>query len=782
MTSSPPALDNMLPLATSAPSQPPAPPTTSILKTKTKKKKPGRTPSLIWQLLTDEPDPQRRNSASCKHCKHQVLYYKKSEQAIRHLKKCPEFQELQHQFSFVHQFADVLPIYNQKINAKGPMKKRLKSETPMQLQHSGAQAQAQVQMDVQQALQDQLQHVHGSMTCTSAALNQAAVQHAQVMNQMAMQQSMSESLVDVGMALKDDSVDKPETGVKDRNGKHPPLSSTQLDMFEEAMAMHAYVTGITFEAFEDSHLARAMALLRPNVKLPEKKKLEGELMSRCYEKMHKQVWGYLSASSARVCLKRDAWSNLNLYHSSNPEDAYVTYMAVNNEKRFFLESEKAAGNEKKFNAIMIAQDIKRMMQPIVSNVSGVVTGSTVYHSRAWDMLKAEYPTKFFYGCICHALHLAIMDIFGPEKSLDNDPRRVTPQVPMDFPFQDLVELNKNCNELLLFFSSYQFAPKHKTFDSQLLHTFKNFANVSHIMSWGTLAARFRVLIQLEDVFQTIVSDPKFVASESSENQRVIRQSIKKFMLSINRKMTLEKAITILTPIELILYKFQDDRAPISEVYFESKHLLTDFDAVFGLTTVELEYIKRVVTERWQYVLSEAHGLAFLLDPRYIGKSMTRDYREQIEELIFNFPETDQDTGVNEERRRAMTAEYVDYVSYAKNQRNNRTYKWELLEKGNRSPLQFWQMDAEDWPHLRSLALALFSLAPSSVGSEKSLCVNVLAQSSHRNKFTFEEMRRLAFICINDSQFPGGEAQNNTVSDFGVGDTALSPDGMMMWMI
>ncbi|KAK1944379.1 hypothetical protein P3T76_004291 [Phytophthora citrophthora] len=779
MSAEPPTLGNMLQLPTDGTTTPPpAPP---------KKKKPGRTPSLIWQLLTDEPDPQRRNSAACKHCKHQVLYYKKSEQAIRHLKKCAQFQEMQHQYSFVNQFSDVLPLYNQKINAKGPVKKRSKTDhnTQAQAQRQAQQAQAQMELQIQQIqAQTQLQQAAGALAMTSSALDQAAVQHAQVMNQMAMQQSMPESLMDpttMTMSLKDDIKEKTKNGKK--NG---PLSKNQNERFEEALAMHAYATGMAFDAMEESHLARAIALLRPNVKLPDKKRLETDLMVRCYEKKHKQVWGYLSTSPARVCLKRDAWSNLNLYHTNNPEEEYVTYMAVNNEKRFFLESEKAAGDESQYNSIMIAQDIKRMMQPIVSNVSGVVTGSTEYHSRAWDMLKAEYPTKFFYGCICHALHLAIMDIFGPEKSLENDPRRMTPQVPMDFPFQDLVELTNNCNELLAFFSSYQYPPKFKMFDPQLLHTMKDFANASPTMSWGTLAARFRVLMQSEDVLQSIVSDPGFIGPEIPDNQRAIRSSIKEFVLSLNWKMTLEKAITILTPIELILYKFQDDRAPISEVYFESKHLLTDFDAVFGLTTVELEYIKKVVTERWQYVLSEAHGLAFLLDPRYIGKSMTRDYREQIEELIFNFPETDQDMGVNEERRRAMTAEYTDYVAYAKNQRNNRTYKWEMLEKGNRSPLQFWQSEAEDWPHLKSLALTLFSLAPSSVASEKTLCKNTLKQSSRRNKLNFDDMRRLAFICINDSQFTGnrvtGEVLSNTLPDFTMGDTALSPDGMMMWMI
>ncbi|CAH0478094.1 unnamed protein product [Peronospora belbahrii] len=690
---------------------------------------------------------------------------------------------MQHQYSFVTQFSDVLPLYNQKINAKGPVKKRVKTEqTQGHRDQVQAQAQAQAQLEV---LQLQTQHHHlqqatTSLTITSSALDQAAVQHAQVMNQMAMQQSMPDSLMDVGMTLKDDSKDS--NGGKDKKGKSVQLTKSQIDMFDEAMAMHAYVTGMAFDAMEDSHLARAINILHPNVKLPDKKKLEGELAIRCYEKMYKQVWVYLTTSPSRVCFKRDAWSNFNLYHTSNPDETYVTYMAVNNEKRFFLESEKVAGDEAQHDSIIIAQDIKRMMQPIGSNVSGVVTGSTEYHSRAWDMLKAEYPTKFFYGCICHALHLAIMDIFGPEKSVDNDPRRTTPQIPMDFPFQDLVELTNSCKELLSFFSSYQYAPKYKMFDSQLLHAMKGFANAPPALSWGTLAARFRVLMQFEDELQTIVSDPKFLGSSSPANQRTIRESIKEFVLSLNWKMTLEKAITILTPVELILYKFQDDRAPISEVYFESKHLLTDFDAVFGLTTVELEYIKKVVTERLQYVLSEAHGLAFLLDPRYIGKSMTRDYREQIEGLIFNFPKTDQDVGVNEERRRAMSAEYTDYVIYAKNQRNNRTYKWEMLEKGNRSPLQFWQMDAEDWPHLKSLALTLFSLAPSSVASETTLCKSILAQSNRRNKLSFDNMRRLAFICINDSQFACGEVQNNTLPDFTVGDTALSPDGMMMWMI
>lgn len=716
------------------------------------KKKPGRAPSQIWTLLTDEPHPQRRNAAACKHCKQQVLYYKKSEQAIRHLKKCSVFQSSQHQFAFISQFQDILQMYNQKITTKQPAKKRQKVPAA------------------------------ATTAAISSALDQAAVHHAQAMNQLAMQQSMADSLMDAtALGLKDDSAR--ETRGKDRKGKGGSvLSRSQSERMEEAIAMHAYVTGMAFDAVEENHLQRALAILRPSVRLPDKKRLEGDLLDRCYEKMHKQVWSYLTASSTRVCIKRDAWSSMNLYNSSNPEEVFVTYLAVNNDKRFFLESEKVH-DDGQYNSILIAQDIRRVMAPIVGSVSGVVTGSTEYHARAWELLKSEYPTKFFYGCISHALHLAIMDIFGPEKSVENDPRRMTPKVPMDFPFQDLVEFTDSCNELLSFFSSYQYTPKFKVFDSQTLHTMKSFSTASPTMQWGSLAARFRVLLQAEDIIQSIATEPEFITA-APPNQRPTREAIKSFVMSLTWKMTLEKAISILTPIELTLYKFQDDK-PISEVYFEAKHLLTDFDSAFGLSTVEIEYVKKVVTDRWQYVLSEAHGLAYLLDPRYIGKSMTREYRDQIEELIFNFPETDADLGVNEERRRAISAEYTDYVIYAKNQRANRTYKWEMLDKGTRSPLQFWMAEADDWPHLKALALTLFSLAPSSIATEKTLCKSTLLQSSRRNKLSFDDMRRLAFICINDTQFTSsrtGDIPNTLPPDFTMGDPGLSPEGMMMWMI
>ncbi|KAE8960563.1 hypothetical protein PR002_g30174, partial [Phytophthora rubi] len=97
-----------------------------------------------------------RNASSCKHCKQQVLYYKESEQAIRHLKKCAPFQELRHQFAFVYPFSDVLPLYNQKIYAKDTQQARQDGPDPRKRQGQG-QGQAQAQAQAQARAETQLQ-------------------------------------------------------------------------------------------------------------------------------------------------------------------------------------------------------------------------------------------------------------------------------------------------------------------------------------------------------------------------------------------------------------------------------------------------------------------------------------------------------------------------------------------------------------------------------------------------------------------------------------------------
>jgi hypothetical protein len=40
---------------------------------------------------------------------------------------------------------------------------------------------------------------------------------------------------------------------------------------------------------------------------------------------------------------------------------------------------------------------------------------------------------------------------------------------------------------------------------------------------------------------------------------------------------------------------------------------------------------------------DAHGVAYVLDPRYLGDRMSRTLRKEIEDFIFNFPQADRST-------------------------------------------------------------------------------------------------------------------------------------------
>ena len=55
------------------------------------KKRAGRQTSNLWELFTENVDPQRQTISTCRHCDKSVVYHKKSERVKDHLLKCTQF-------------------------------------------------------------------------------------------------------------------------------------------------------------------------------------------------------------------------------------------------------------------------------------------------------------------------------------------------------------------------------------------------------------------------------------------------------------------------------------------------------------------------------------------------------------------------------------------------------------------------------------------------------------------------------------------------------------------
>ncbi|KAG6959767.1 hypothetical protein JG688_00009935 [Phytophthora aleatoria] len=72
-----------------------------------------------------------------------------------------------------------------------------------------------------------------------------------------------------------------------------------------------------------------------------------------------------------------------------------------------------------------------------------------------------------------------------------------------------------------------------------------------------------------------------------------------------------------------LKRFEKNNTPVSEVY----QLFLDFpDAVAqcGLPTKDVKVVKKLITERFDFVYGDVHGVGHILDPHYCGARMDMD--------------------------------------------------------------------------------------------------------------------------------------------------------------
>ena len=55
----------------------------------------------------------------------------------------------------------------------------------------------------------------------------------------------------------------------------------------------------------------------------------------------------------------------------------------------------------------------------------------------------------------------------------------------------------------------------------------------------------------------------------------------------------------------------------------------------SLNTAERSYLKALTGERFKFMYGDAHGLGYLLDPRYLGEDMEDSLKTELELSIFN---------------------------------------------------------------------------------------------------------------------------------------------------
>ena len=135
----------------------------------------------------------------------------------------------------------------------------------------------------------------------------------------------------------------------------PGLTYQEQRSFASMLSMHYYMTGTSFSRIDCPFLVKALKILRPDIKVPNRKRIGGQLLKQEVKRYRTKVNAQTASSENKHCITMDGWSNVN-------GDSILTYNDFTNGKSFYIESN--ATEDQSHTAEYFKQDLIRVMQNI----------------------------------------------------------------------------------------------------------------------------------------------------------------------------------------------------------------------------------------------------------------------------------------------------------------------------------------------------------------------------------------------------------------------------------
>ena len=664
----------------------------------------GRLINDCWKYLSSEPGQHLAVQTKCMTCGRWVRHHKKSEKVKAHLNQCKPFLSAVRGGTLKignHDKGVVLPGWIVLRDARGG-KKRRASSTPSPL------------LPKRTALQiPATTRASASYDATNTTPSSTGSRRQQINKKMKRTSTMRDYLI-------------------------PPMTALDQAAFQDEIAMHFFMTATSFYRLEEIHLLQALRKLRPDVKLPTRKDMSGKQLTKAYKRVKTKVDNWMKRDHF-ACITSDAWSNIK-------NESVINYMMVSGELTLFLESTQSG--EQSHTSEYLAADLTRVIGSTQGKLSGVIMDNTAANKKTWKILKEVHPRMFFQGCVAHGLNLLVKDVFAASKVKLG---RAVADYPDGYPFAPLLDFAADCKKIVKYFHNHH-APKAILKKAFLASRLKSLVMMAPTR-WCSLNAMFKSLLEGEEVLYQVVSARDFVAGTAA--QKAERQGIVDTITNPGFVPLLQKAIEILTPIDAAIVYYQSDQVPISEVYrtFSSK-LPLSIAAMKLISDTERAYLLQLVEKRMLFMYGDAHGIAYLLDPRYLGAGMSMEKRLAVEELILAHPSTSDESNNKPtvEQQQSIFEDYTNFRITINEMKRVGTTFWGMLECGRISPLKFWLSEGDSFPLLQQLARQVFSMVASSAASERNFSAFAFVHTKLRNRLSNDAVEKLVYIRTNNMQF------------------------------
>ncbi|KAH9253107.1 hypothetical protein BASA81_008941 [Batrachochytrium salamandrivorans] len=198
--------------------------------------------------------------------------------------------------------------------------------------------------------------------------------------------------------------------------------------------------------------------------------------------------------------------------------------------------------------------------------------------------------------------------------------------------------------------------------------------------WGSLKACFKSLRKSEHVLHRIVSARDFI--QGTGKQKESQQKIHDIITDGKFVEHLEKAIMILNPVDTTIVVFQSDSVPVSQIYQSfASTMKQQYEMMNCLSDAERFYLLQLLQSRLDFLYRDAIGIAYLLDPRFVGKKMTAFEKTRVEDLIFDYgSETEQAQKMGKKESNASSV--YQFCDQGQSQQGSKGFSLPDVGKGN----------------------------------------------------------------------------------------------------
>ncbi|KAG2772527.1 hypothetical protein JG687_00009003 [Phytophthora cactorum] len=479
--------------------------------------------------------------------------------------------------------------------------------------------------------------------------------------------------------------------------------------FKRKFAYWLYATGQSFEDGENELLLNALKVLRSDATLPSKLELENELLDLEFIASKSKVAKALSGK--KCCLTVENWVDAG-------GCGVATFGATCEGVSYYLDSKTATSQDS--GGELTADEVEAVMtKEKKADFYGIVAPTTSALSKyTRDRIQKKHPRcSFFHGCVCNSLTLLLKDVSGILPWLKKLQTSVA----------DLTEV---------------FHGNHKL--QTLVSTLVSASETNQAVEFpdsSSMSASLEALLKHEKVLYAIVARRDFVDTSAVAEQEKLKR-VQDFVLGETFVQDLVNSLAVLRPLQQQLKHFQEDCPPLSQVFPYFIELLTVYSSMEWVSKKEKALITSCVTERFNAIYGDSHGVAYTLDPLYLGEALDERKKQEVESFIVRFCEREGHTVdilTQLQKYKAMVVELKE---------TNQAY-WQLLQSGAVTPQDFWVERRGQFPYLYQLAVAVFGLPASSASPSPSFGVQCFTvQSRFNRKLAPDQLQKLTHVYCN----------------------------------